>query len=112
MNKYLIFVSSTIYSTIKTNKMTITIITDKERALHLVSSRNGYYEIETFDPEVKVNADQVGLRIKFPEYYTTDMAALLLFHAGIRFGLDKGLETIKETYKPNAFKGISVDGRN
>ena len=92
--------------------MTITIITDKEKALHLVSSRNGYYEVETFDPGVKVNADQVGLRIKFPEYYTNDMAALLLFHAGIRFGLDKGLQTIKETYKPNAFKDISVDGRN
>lgn len=91
--------------------MTITIITDKDRADSLLKNAYGYYQAEQFDPEHKMSSDQVGVRLTFPDYYNVDMISLLMFHNGIKHGIDKSIETI---YKPDRFKSdnISVSGRN
>lgn len=90
--------------------MTITIITDKERATHILNDGQGYYTAELFDPKEKMNPDQTGVKVTFPSYYNADMAALLMFHVGIKFGLDKGCEVLLPSYKPDKFKDISVPG--
>lgn len=84
--------------------MTITIITDAERANHILNDGSGYYTAELFEPKDKLNSTQTGVKITFPDYYNADMAALLLFHVGIKFGLDKGFEVLQPSWKPDTFK--------
>ena len=104
--------SSTIYSTIKTNKMTITIITERTRAEHIKEDARGHYTAELFEPKDKISADQLGVKLTFPDYFNADMAALIMFHVGVSYGLDKGIAISVPSFKPDRFKDISVDGRN
>lgn len=91
--------------------MTITIITDLERATHIFKDGKGYYTAELFEVKDKLFPSQTGVRVTFPNDYTSDMVALLMFHVGISFGMDK-MSNLHDNYKPNQFKNISVDGRN
>lgn len=88
--------------------MTITIITERSRAEHIKEDARGHYTAELFEPKDKISADQLGVKLTFPDYFNADMAALIMFHVGVSYGLDK----VIEFYKPNKFKDISVDGRN
>jgi len=90
--------------------MTINIIIDQERANYIINQKSAYYEAELFDVKDKINPYQIGVKITFPDWINHDSIALLMFHIGISFGIDKGIEVLN--YKPNQFKDISVDGRN
>jgi hypothetical protein len=88
--------------------MTITLIIEKERAEQIHAAKSIHYSTELFEPEQKIIENHIGIKFTFLDFYTFDMAALLIFHAGFNVGLDKGCEI----YKPDRFKNISVDGRN
>lgn len=88
--------------------MTITLVIDKERAEQIHAAKTIHYDTELFEPEHKLFETQIGIKFTFPEYYSTDMVGLLIFHAGFNVGIDKGCQI----YKPDRFKDISVDGRN
>jgi hypothetical protein len=88
--------------------MTITLVIDKQRAEQIHSAKTIHYETELFEPEQKLLDSHIGIKFTFPDFYSTDMVSLLIFHAGFNVGLDKGCEI----YKPDRFKDISVDGRN
>lgn len=92
--------------------MTITIILDKERAEYVKNDNSAYYDVELFDVKDKIKPDQIGVKITFPDWLNHDAIALLMFHCGIRFGLEKATSFFEPTYKPTQFKDISVDGRN
>jgi hypothetical protein len=88
--------------------MTITLVIDKERAEQINKSESIHYTTELFEPEQKLSDSHIGIKFTFPDFYSTDMVSLLIFHAGFNVGLDKGCEI----WRPDRFKNISVDGRN
>lgn len=94
--------------------MEITIITERERAEHIKEDARGHYTAELFEPKDKISSDQLGVKVTFPEYFNADMAALIMFHVGVSYGLDKGMSLAIPSYKPSQFKSedISVNGRN
>lgn len=92
--------------------MTITIITDRTRAEHIKEDARGHYTAELFEPKDKISPDQLGVKVTFPDYFNADMAALIMFHVGVSYGLDKGIAISVPSFKPDRFKDISVDGRN
>jgi hypothetical protein len=95
---------------IKTTAMTITLITSKDRAIHIFESGAGYYQAELFEPTDKMYDDQTGVRLTFKEWMDAEAIALIMFHTGVSYGLESGIKTFNPSYKPNRYKVNDIMG--
>ncbi len=88
--------------------MTIEIIIDKERAQYIKDHKSTYYSAELFEVKDKISKDQQGVRIAFEPWMTYESMMLVMFHVGINFGIDKGIEVLRPSWKPTEFKSEDI----
>lgn len=88
--------------------MTLEIVIDKERAEYVKAHKSMYYSAELFEVKDKITSDSVGVRMKFEPWMTYESIMLVMFHVGINFGIDKGIEILRPSWKPTEFKSEDI----